>query len=78
MQFFNLQIENIGISLYDYLDRVLVYDGKLKILYKKDIDFKYRYSSLKDNYIIFCTFGNICVRYIFRIDKLQYYIHLVW
>ena len=41
-----------NVSLYDYLIKVLVYKDKLMYLSKEEINYSYRYSSLKDDYIV--------------------------
>lgn len=41
-----------NISLYDYLDKILVYNDKLMFLDKKEIKYGYRFSSLKNKFII--------------------------
>ena len=45
-------------SLYDYLVKVLVYKDKLMFLSKDDIDYGYRYSSLKNKYIVLRAYFN--------------------
>ena len=41
-----------NVSLYDYLVKVLVYKDKLFYLNKEEINYSYRYSSLKNNFIV--------------------------
>ena len=41
-----------NVSLYDYLIKVLVYKDKLYYLNKEEINYSYRYSSLKNNFIV--------------------------
>lgn len=55
-----------NVTLFDYLDKVLVYKNKLMYLNKNDINYSYRYSSLK-NYIVlkaYFKFDNIDEKYI--------------